>query len=209
MRRNTVTRMAVLLQTLLLTTGAAAQLPIGSPALHPRGSVHDTKEEARLVAGPDSAAAWLRVYTLAAPPDAIFDYFRWKLNAAVGPPVDSAGLAPGITSPVRFAIATHTFVDECLDPPASSPRAAGADTTCRAWRRGKDKRTVLGNALAGSAEGDWLESATFIWYQRDMGGALARLRVRVVDAGLAENWKRYRLATRVILDSTTIRSPAP
>ena len=209
MRRMPVTRMAVVLQTLVLTTGAAAQLPISSPALHPRGSVHDPKEEARLAAGPDSATDWLRVYTLAAPPDAIFDYFRWKLNAAAEPPVDSIGVAPGIISPVRFAIATHTFVDQCLDSPAASPAAGGADTACRTWRRGKDKRNVLGNALAPSKDGDWLESATFIWYQRDMRGALARLRVRVVDAGLAENWKRYRLATRVILDSTTIRSPAP
>src|SRR2546422_4127467 len=49
-----------------------AQQGIDSPAMHPRGSVRDPKEEERILASPDSATHWLRAYRLAAPPDAVY-----------------------------------------------------------------------------------------------------------------------------------------
>ena len=184
-----------------------AQQGIDSPAMHPRGSVRDPKEEERILASPDSATHWHRAYRLAAPPDAVYKYFRWKLGAALGQPVDTAAVPDDNISPVHYMTQLYTFADECLDPPASSGEAGSTAPPCRTWRRGKDKKMVLGNALAASEGGGWLEGATFVWYHREANGALSRLRVRVRDAGLAENWKRYTLATLVILDSTLLHGP--
>ena len=206
MRRSQI---SVVLATaaVVATATLRAQLPTGDSAFHVApGSVRDLEEE-RLRAAAVVSPGWVRVYRIPAPPEMVVKYYRTRLGASSGALPDSTALAPGASTSPRSQMFFYSFQDECMDA-ADSAAQSGAASTCRAWRRAKDKRRILANALVMTESG-WVEGATFTWYYRDPSGELLRQTVKVQDAGLTPNWKRYTLNTRVVFQSAVVQPPAP
>jgi hypothetical protein len=194
---------------LMLALGAsnlAAQATWGGKLMPiPPGATRDYQLE-HGNADDTTARSWTQVYRYEATAELVFRWYQDRMGLKPRLAIDTATIQPGSTTPVTYHLTMHTFDDQCLDPVDTVATEGPPPADCTKWRRGKEKRHVLGVRI-GVEPNRWIERAVLTWYSRSEDGVLTKRSIELIDTGLARDWKRYDPRTEVILHKETEGQP--
>ena len=165
-------------------------------------------------AGDGVTVPMFEVWRVGAPPEMLLGWYLRRLNRlspVKDAVLDTADVRVGDTRPsMTFHLTFHTFEDECMDPVPAASTSSDGTHPCSRWRRGTMKRRILDNNRVGYEQQLWIETITFLWYDREAAsGAIVRRQIELRDTGLSDDWKRYNLVTQITLEREVLHPATP
>jgi hypothetical protein len=193
-----------------VTLGAQAPLTDDDIPLA-TGAVRDPDLELQAGGPAEGETRSIRVYHWTAPAEILLRFYIRKLGGIREGVLDTASvtsLRPGETTPISYHLAFFSFEDQCTDSNGGAATGGADPATCKARRRGKDKRRALGGHVALDP-GLWLERGTFRWFSRGPEGDLTRWQVELSDLGLSKNWQHWKPWTQLTIEKVQLKRSAP